>query len=340
MCTRPARLPSKVPGASLSADRRNSKLESGRYQITDRHAIARRRTLSPGRDFPRDEQELQRFIGSEEAALRFLTAVRWPRGFRCPECKARGRPQRGPEGLLSCGSCAFLLRTTADTIFEKGGAQAAWLRVLWREAEGSTALGPDALGELLEVADPLLGALHHERLRAVERRLVSPPLRGTCEVGLCRVKVLGPLRRGGRERVDAHVLLVAEEASERIRLVHLSELDQLAEELGRLVLSTSALVTRHPPLAKAVGERGFRCEAIDPDDLTHPDLLDPIAQRLQRWLRACPEASEALLDGFLAVFAFRHERRLDPPGTRFFRLAAAAMEPLAPEQSSPQTELA
>ena len=44
--------------------------------------------------FPRTLLDFQRMFPDEQACADYLSRVRWPEGFTCPACTARGEPKR------------------------------------------------------------------------------------------------------------------------------------------------------------------------------------------------------------------------------------------------------
>lgn len=309
-------------------DGRDEKYESGEYRlISDRHAIAERRSPKPGRDYPAGAADLRRMLSTEADAWRYLERLRYPRGYLCPTCQLRREPIRD-EGELICPECDHAQRITGETIFEgapSGVSPSSWLRLMWDEVEGPCALGPDAVAITLGMADPIAACAYVDRLRAVQAWLTSKKIASQADVGLARARVSGSLRRGARSMHDVWIALVVERASERVRIRHLphgtpSELHLALEDL---VDHTAPLFSHLPQIAIALEDHRRDCTLAEVGDSEPPTR--PVADRLAEWLAICPEASIDLLDGYLSAFTFRNDTRHDPPGARFFRLATAAM---------------
>jgi hypothetical protein len=304
------------------------KTDSGSYRIiSDRHAIAERRSPKPGRDYPVSLGDLQRLVSSEAEALRYFEKLRFPRGFPCPPCGLRREPERHA-GLLVCPVCGHRQSITEGTIFEGLPGEIApsgLLRMLWDEAEGSSALGPEAVALTLGMVDPVVACALVDRMRAVEGWLTSKPLDADSDIGLARARVSGPLRRGERRMVEVWIALVLARASERVRLRFLAQGQptELELALDEIVARGTQLFTHLPRVAASLNDRGRPCTLVDFGAAEPPTR--PLAQELAGWLAICPEASIDLIDGYLTAFTFRNDTRYDPPGGRFYRLASAAM---------------
>lgn len=71
--------------------------------------------------FPASLPEFQRLFPNDAACQAHLEAVRWPSGFVCPTCKAKGEPYRFPTRdtvVLRCRSCKKNASLTAGTVMQ------------------------------------------------------------------------------------------------------------------------------------------------------------------------------------------------------------------------------
>ena len=68
-------------------------------------------------DYPRDLLEFEVRFASEEACRDYLSALRWPEGFRCPGCgHERAWPVR--KVWFECARCGRQTSVTSGTIFQ------------------------------------------------------------------------------------------------------------------------------------------------------------------------------------------------------------------------------
>src|SRR6201997_4367541 len=82
------------------------------------------------RDFPASLVEFQRQFPNDDACAAWLSAARWPSGFRCPTCAcAKGWPHGGKAFTLECAACGKQTSVTAGTIMH--GSKLPLLAWFW-----------------------------------------------------------------------------------------------------------------------------------------------------------------------------------------------------------------
>ena len=69
-----------------------------------------------GTDYPRTLSEFDVWFSSERDCLDFISKLRWPDGFRCPQCGGSEAWQTS-RGLSHCRRCGAQTSVTAGTIF-------------------------------------------------------------------------------------------------------------------------------------------------------------------------------------------------------------------------------
>ena len=95
-------------------------------------------------DYPRDLLEFEVRFASEEACRDYLSALRWPEGFRCPGCgHERAWPVR--KVWFECARCGRQTSVTSGTIFQDTRKPLRlWFRAIWHvtsQKNGVSALG-------------------------------------------------------------------------------------------------------------------------------------------------------------------------------------------------------
>ena len=97
-----------------------------------------------GVDYPRTMQELDEWFLNETAGVEYLRRLRWPEGFRCPNCGENQAWLTG-RGLLRCASCQRQTSVIAGTLFEGTRKPLrTWFQVMWyitNQKYGGNALG-------------------------------------------------------------------------------------------------------------------------------------------------------------------------------------------------------
>jgi ribosomal protein L37AE/L43A len=69
-------------------------------------------------EYPRTAAEFNRRFSTEEARWDYLVKLRWPEGFRCPDCGSH-KAWLTSNKLFRCGACESAVSVTAGTICRK-----------------------------------------------------------------------------------------------------------------------------------------------------------------------------------------------------------------------------
>lgn len=99
-----------------------------------------------GRDYPATLGDFEAWFRTDADCLDYLRWLRWPEGFRCPECGAGG--WLASDGRYECSNrgCRYRTSVTAGTIFERTRTpltvwfQAAWLFATSKDGVSALAL--------------------------------------------------------------------------------------------------------------------------------------------------------------------------------------------------------
>ena len=95
-------------------------------------------------DYPRTVQEFEQRFSTEEACRAYLVSLRWPEGFRCPQCKGT-KAVLVRATLFQCCDCRRQTSATAGTIFQDTRKPLVmWFRAMWyvtSQKNGASALG-------------------------------------------------------------------------------------------------------------------------------------------------------------------------------------------------------
>ena len=95
-------------------------------------------------DYPKTLLQLEQRFATDEQCCDYLTALRWPDGFVCPNCGGRKAWPAG-RGRLICAACRHQATVTAGTIFQDRRLPLRlWCRAIWQvtsQKNGASALG-------------------------------------------------------------------------------------------------------------------------------------------------------------------------------------------------------
>ena len=294
-------------------------------------------------DYPRNQLEFDTRFASEQACREYLAQLRWPEGFRCPQCgHSKAWPVR--DGALQCAACGRQTSVTAGTLFHRSKLDLRlWFRAMWwvtGHKHGTSALG---LQRVLGLGSYRTAWTCLHKLRRAMVRPGRDRLHGRVEIDETYV---GGAEEGvrGRQTVTKALVAIAVEAPED------------GSGIGRIRMRVVAD-------ASAASLLGFVTEAVEPGTTVHTDgwpsyspleglgyphevtvLRDPklagqllphvhrIAALFKRWWAGTHQGaiSARHLDYYLDEFSFRFNRRKSRSrGKLFYRLVqqAAAIEP-------------
>jgi transposase-like protein len=301
--------------------------------------------LLRGRDYPAAFAEFHSWFSDEDACLAFLERLRWPDGFICPSCGARGEPWRMRRGRLRCRVCRSETSATAGTIFADTKLPlTTWLQTVWlvtNQKHGTSALDLQrAIGMSYETAWTML-----HKLRRTMVRQGRESLAGVVEVDETYVGGVVPGRRGRGALGKAIVAIAVErlgvgEKSKRIALgrVRLQRVPNVQmATLTDFVLDTcdldAIIYTAHWGGYNDLGNVGYRhvktniSASGDPAHIAMP-CVHRVASLLKRWLLGTHQGGVSIrqLDFYLDEFVFRfNRRRSGSRGLLFYRLMEQAV---------------
>lgn len=288
-------------------------------------------------DYPRDLLELEARFSNEAWCREYLAQLRWPEGFRCPQCSG-GKAWPVRRVLLECAACGAQTSVTAGTIFQDTRTPLpVWFRAMWwvtTQKNGASALG----------LQRVLGLKSYETawtwLHKLRRAMVRPGrdlLDGRIEVD--EGYVGGPEELPGRLNLEKTLVVVAvQEVGKGIGRIRMRRiLDASAGSLVPFVRDSvvpGSIVHTDGWLGYSPLEsNSFRHEVtyLKGKKKTASELLPRVhlvISHLKRWLLGTHQGavSHKYLDYYLDEFTFRFNRRRSKSrGKLFYRLAQQAV---------------
>jgi len=283
-------------------------------------------------DYPRSLKEFEARFTTEATCLAYLTALRWPEGFVCPQCGGT-QAWHTTRGLWHCQQCTAQTSVTAGTLFHRAHLPLPlWFRAIWHitsQKYGANALG---LQRTLGLGSYVTA---WQWLHKVRRAMVRPgrdQLAGCVQVDETYVGGRNKPGKPGRGAGGKTLVAIAVEDKSpagigRIRLQQLP--DASAESLGGFVRAMVAPGSRvqtddwvgYGPLPSL----GYVRQILKPKDLKLPHL---VASLLKRWLLGTYQGAvkPTHLAYYLDEFTFRFNRRTSRSrGKLFYRLVQQAL---------------
>jgi transposase-like protein len=283
-------------------------------------------------DYPRSLEEFEARFRTDAACIAYMSKLRWPDGFRCPQCGGSEAWQTS-RGLSHCRRCGAQTSVTAGTIFHGSRKPLLlWFRAMWHIT--SQKYGANAVG-LQRVLD--LGSYETawHWLHKLRRAMVRPgrdQLSGCVQVD--ETYVGGRKKAGKRGRGAAGKAIVAmavedrgEDGIGRIRLGHIPDAssDSLSGFVGTMVAKGSAVKTDDWSGYLSLPSLGYQRWIMTSAELVLPHL---VASLLKRWLLGTYQGAvkPTHLAYYLDEFTFRFNRRTSRSrGKLFYRLVQQAL---------------
>ena len=293
-------------------------------------------------DYPKTLMEFEKRFATEESCRDYIFQLRWPNGFRCPNC---GHDKTWPIGktLFQCIKCKYRTSVIANTIFQDTHKPLTiWFRAIWwitSQKNGVSALG---LQRVLGLSNYRFAWTWLHKLRRAMVRPGRERLSGKIEID---ETYLGGLETGVRGRKTTNKALIAVAAQEsgkgigRIRMKRIA--DASAQSLHPFIEES----IEPKSILRTDGWEGYT--GIDTKGYVHDIIVlrkqkesastllprvHRVVSLLKRWLMGTHQGavSGEHLDYYLDEFTFRFNRRTSHHrGKLFYRLLqqAVATEP-------------
>src|SRR5690554_6249379 len=134
--------------------------------------------------------------GAEEACQQALYKLRWPEGFRCPECGHHSHCQLKSRPLIQCNRCHHQTSLTARTLFDGSKLPLrTWFLAIFLLTQSKSGLSTMALSRHLGVAYNTAWLLKQKLMQAMRERDDEKLLSGAVQVDDA---YWGGQRRGGK----------------------------------------------------------------------------------------------------------------------------------------------
>jgi len=276
-------------------------------------------------------------FATEEACQAYVSALRWPNGFVCPECQAT-KSWAMQRGLYWCRGCGYQASLTAGTLFhDTRKPLRLWFEAMWyvtNQKSGVSALG---LQRVLG-----LGSYHTawNWLHKLRRAMVRPTrdrLDGVVEIDEIFIGGERPGKRGRGADGKALVVVAVQEAEKgigRIRMRRVADAagESLEPAVWEMVEPGSIVRTDGWRGYNGLTEVGYQHTIVRKDPGLGDNLL-PLANRvaslLKRWLLGTHQGAvqHSHLEYYLDEFTFGFNRRTSKSrGLLFYRLISQAVD--------------
>lgn len=278
----------------------------------------------PRPSFPKGLREFQRQFSDEESCRQFLTACRWPDGFRCPRCGHERAFALERQVRQQCAKCAYQASLTAGTVLHN--TKTPLVSWFW----GAYLMVTDKRGLSALLFQRQLGIRRYETawlmLHKLRRAMVNTsrePLRGAVEIDETWVGGPQPGLRGSRQlkgRKAALVVVAVErhgDGSGRIRMEVIDDFKEptMTAFAKRSVVSGSTIYTDGMTGYSGLRKAGYvhvaeKQQKIRLGGKPVVPLVDRAVGNMKQWLIGTHHGvGRDHLQLYLDEFVFRHNRR-------------------------------
>ena len=279
--------------------------------------------------------EFEQRFATEGACRAYLAKLRWPTGFRCPQCTTNGS-WTTTRSLLMCRQCGYQASVTAGTIFHRTRIPLQqWFRALWWMTDHKTRLSASGLQRLLGLGSYRTAWLWLQKLQRAMVRPGLDQLEGRVEVDetyLDGIETKEGAPALGNKALVAIAAQIDRKGIGRIRLQRIpaASASPLVAFVKHVVESGSVVITDGWEAYAGLTQAGFkhRPRVINSGERPTSALLprvQRVASLLKRWLLRTHHGalSGEQLDSYLDEFTFLFNRRTSKyRGKLFHRLVA------------------
>jgi transposase-like protein len=287
-------------------------------------------------EWPKTTLDFERRFGTEEACVQYLEQLRWPSGFRCPQCGG-DKAWKATRGLHVCRLCGHQTSVTAGTIFQDTRKPLRmWFWVIWHLVAQKYGISALEVQRALGLGSYNTAWTWLQKLRRAMVRPGRDRLSGTVEIDESYVGGPRPGKRGRGALGKTLVLIAVEDKGNRIgrirlrRIVDASALSitpAVEENVEpESVMRTDDWKGYGPLVSKGYGRNIVR-RSNETDENLLP-LVNRVASLLKRWLLGTHQGAvrPSHLDFYLDEYTFRFNRRTSASrGKLFYRLLEQAV---------------
>ena len=294
-----------------------------------------------GVDYPRTLQEFDEWFENEEKCLVYIKKLRWPNGFKCPQCSHADGWQLNT-GLIRCGNCRKDISVLHGSTFHKTRKPLkVWFQAMWyitSQKSGGSALGLKRILGLgsYQTAWSWLHKIRHAMVRP-ERELLC----GAVEIDETMIGGESHGGKRGRGAENKNIVVIAIEVKDpkgfgrvRMKLIESANSQNLISFINQNIAKGTEIRTDSWRGYSGLENHGYihsKINISDSGDPAHVSLpgVHRIASLLKRWLLGTHQgsASGKHLGYFLDEYTFRFNRRKSVSrGMLFYRLLQQAVQ--------------
>lgn len=151
--------------------------------------------------------ELVERFADEDKARKYLEAIRWPHGVRCPRCSSEKISRVLKRDQFDCDSCRYQFSVTSGTVFHDSHLPLwKWLLAIYLMIGSQKGISANQVKSILKVSYKTAWYLCHRIRKAIEELKNKPKLDGTIEIDETYIGGRVDKRRKGGPSVKRSVI--------------------------------------------------------------------------------------------------------------------------------------
>lgn len=281
--------------------------------------------------------EFEEMFKTEQDCIDYLTAMRWPNGFECPQCGSI-RSWKKNKGRYECCDCHKETTVTNNTMFHKTTKHLlVWFRAIWWMVAQKNGVSAKGLQKILGLGSYQTAWTWLHKFRRLMVLSGRSKLQGTVEVDEVLVGGKTPGKRG-RGAEGKSLIAVAVEVkgrkTGRVRLATITDASSksLKSFIEQNIEQSSTIITDRWPSYSDLEKIGYnhkiQSSIIKEEDEEILPNVHRVASLLKRWLLGTHQSyvNKNKLGYYLDEYVFRYNRRTSTSrGLLFMRLIEQAV---------------
>jgi transposase-like protein len=288
-------------------------------------------------NYPANQMEFEEMFRTEQDCIDYLTSLRWPLGFVCPQCGSI-RFWKKNKGRYECRDCHKETTVTNDTMFHKTTKPLlVWFRAIWWMVAQKNGVSAKGLQKVLGLGSYQTAWTWLHKFRRLMVLNGRSNLQGTVEVDEVLVGGKTPGKRG-RGAEGKSLVAVAVEVkgckTGRVRLAKIPDASSksLKEFIEKNIDQSSTIITDGWPSYSNLEKMGYvhkiQKSTVEEEGEEILPNVHRIASLLKRWLLGTHQSylNKNKLEYYLDEYVFRYNRRTSTSrGLLFMRLIEQAV---------------
>jgi transposase-like protein len=288
-------------------------------------------------NYPANQMEFEEMFRTEQDCIDYLTSLRWPLGFVCPQCGSI-RFWKKNKGRYECRDCHKETTVTNDTMFHKTTKPLlVWFRAIWWMVAQKNGVSAKGLQKVLGLGSYQTAWTWLHKFRRLMVLNGRSNLQGTVEVDEVLVGGKTPGKRGRGAEGKSLVAVAVEVKGRKTGRVRLAKIPDatsksLKEFIEKNIDQSSTIITDGWPSYSNLEKMGYvhkiQKSTVEEEGEEILPNVHRIASLLKRWLLGTHQSylNKNKLEYYLDEYVFRYNRRTSTSrGLLFMRLIEQAV---------------